>query len=89
MAQWKPLPSSNLRRVRYFKKNALLAVEFKSGRIWIYGCVPWSRYMGLLSAKSSHGKYFNRYIRLKYQFLEVPWRVARKLGLITGGKESE
>jgi hypothetical protein len=60
---WKNVSkSSNLNRVRYYSDISILAVEFKSGDLYLYGNVPEEHYRGLLRAKS-RGKYFSAHIR--------------------------
>lgn len=55
-----PVRSSNLSAVGYDGAN--LFVRFHSGGIYRYSQVPSSLYEGLLRA-SSHGTYFDRYIK--------------------------
>ncbi len=57
-----PVQSSNLRSVGYDRESGTLEIEFKSGRVYQYSGVPEEVYEGLMSA-SSHGTYFDRYIR--------------------------
>jgi hypothetical protein len=57
------LNSSAIRAVGY--DGYLLAVEFRSGRIYTLHGVPEYHYHGLLNA-SSPGQYFNAYLKGRY-----------------------
>ena len=54
--------SSNLTSVGYDTENMILEIEFHNGSIYQYINVPESKYDGLMKA-SSHGKYFDAYIK--------------------------
>ena len=54
--------SSNLASVGYDFTREVLEIEFLNGGIYQYFNVPSSVYSGLMSA-SSHGTYFDRYIK--------------------------
>ena len=54
--------SSNLASVGYDADNQILEIEFKHGGIYQYSNVPEPVYMGLMNA-SSHGQYFDRFIK--------------------------
>lgn len=54
--------SSNLHSVGYDPNSNILEIEFLSGRIYRYSNVPHHIYLELMNA-SSHGKYFNAYIK--------------------------
>ena len=62
--------SSNIKSVGYDSKSKILEIEFHSGGIYQYFNVPESIYNGILSA-SSHGSYFHRYIKDKYQWSKI------------------
>lgn len=86
MGDWRPVQSSNLNRVRYFRPARLLVIEFKDrytglpSSIYLYSKVPWSVYMGLIRAKSKGG-YHARKIRDRYDYQPVPMREAVRVGL--------
>jgi len=54
--------SSNLASVGYDSIAQTLEVEFNHGGIYQYSGVPSSVYSGLMAA-SSHGQYFDRYVK--------------------------
>jgi KTSC domain len=54
--------SSNLTSVGYDSISQTLEVEFNHGGIYQYSGVPASVYADLMAA-SSHGQYFDRYIK--------------------------
>lgn len=58
----KYVSSSNLSSVGYDSSTNTLEIEFNSGGIYQYYGVPELKYIGLMSA-SSHGQYFDRYIK--------------------------
>ena len=80
MLDWKPVLSSNLTRILYFKKRKLLVVQFKGERIWLYVGVPLSVVKALLAAESK-GRYFNNHIRTnpRYPHQEVTDRFYKML----------
>ena len=57
-----PVSSSNLKAVGYDSESKTLQIEFLSGGLYEYYNVPESIYNGLMSA-SSHGSYFDKYIK--------------------------
>ncbi|MCY7407678.1 MAG: KTSC domain-containing protein [Alkalinema sp. CAN_BIN05] len=54
--------SSNLASVGYDSSAQVLEVEFLHGGIYQYSGVPSSVYSGLIAA-SSHGSYFDQYVK--------------------------
>lgn len=66
-----PVSSSNLAAVGYDAERQILEVEFLNGSIYQYLNVPLHIYEQLMNA-SSHGEYFNRYIRKGgYQYKRI------------------
>lgn len=61
----KNVQSSNIASIGYDRDEKILEIEFHSGGIYQYFNVPESIYFGLMSA-SSHGQYFNVYIKKIY-----------------------
>lgn len=59
-----PVKSSNIKSVGH--EQQILEIEFHSGAIYSYSGVPEKVYTELMSA-SSHGVYFNKNIKEKYQ----------------------
>ena len=57
--------SRNLRSVGYDRSTQTLEVEFNSGGIYQYFHVSENVYTGLMDA-SSHGRYFNHFIKNRY-----------------------
>jgi hypothetical protein len=57
--------SSNLRSIGYDISTQTLEIEFNSGGVYQYFHVPENVYTGLMDA-SSHGRYFNHFIRDEY-----------------------
>ena len=69
----KNVQSSHLKAVGYDSQSQILIVQFHGGRIYQYSNVPASEYQGLMSA-SSHGTYFDRYIKKhpeRYPYVEL------------------
>lgn len=62
--------SSNLSSVGYDSENQILEIEFKKSGIYQYYRVPLNVYNGLMTA-SSHGEYFNAYIKGVYDFKKI------------------
>ena len=62
--------SSNLSSVGYDSENQILEIEFKKSGIYQYYKVPLNVYNGLMNA-SSHGEYFNAYIKGVYDFKKI------------------
>jgi hypothetical protein len=58
--------SSDLSSIGYDISSQTLEIEFNSGAIYDYFNVPPPIYQGLMSAQS-HGRYFNAYIKDRYQ----------------------
>lgn len=65
-----PVSSSNLKSIGYDASQAILEVEFHDSRVYQYFGVPPREYRALMVA-SSHGTYFNAYIRGKYHCSRV------------------
>jgi hypothetical protein len=64
------MPSSVIRSFAYAPQQRALAIEFVSGRRYIYRDVPVDVADALASAPS-RGSYFNRMIRDAYDFDEI------------------
>ena len=62
--------SSNLKSVGYDSNEKTLEIEFLNGAVYQYFNVPPEIYNTLMRA-SSHGRYFNKYIRNKYKFRKI------------------
>ncbi|HLP90779.1 MAG TPA: KTSC domain-containing protein [Nostocaceae cyanobacterium] len=54
--------SSNIASIGYDAENRILEVEFLNSSVYQYFNIPQSLYQGLMSA-SSHGSYFDAYIK--------------------------
>ena len=54
--------SSELVSIGYDADSLVLEVEFRMGAIYAYHGIPAAVHEGLMSA-TSHGKYFNQYVR--------------------------
>lgn len=57
--------SSNVESIGYDKSKKIIEIEFKKGSVYQYKEVPENIFNNFLYA-SSHGKYFNVYIKDKY-----------------------
>jgi len=67
----KYVDSSNLKSVGYSPADETLEIEFNSGSVYQYFLVPKNLYDGLMNA-SSHGKYFDQYIKkANFRYREV------------------
>ncbi|MDD2715146.1 MAG: KTSC domain-containing protein [Candidatus Wallbacteria bacterium] len=66
----KKVQSSQLKSVGYDNENKVLEVEMSDGSIVQYYDVPKREYENLLNAES-HGKFFYRYVKEKYQHQQV------------------
>lgn len=64
------LRSSNLRAAAYDPGTRVLTIEFRNGRAYTYSAVPPNVYAGLLAA-GSHGRYFQQWIRGRYQYRQI------------------
>ena len=62
--------STSMRSIGYDVKKRILEVEFPSGKIYRYFGVPGLLLLRLLSADSI-GRYFNRYVRDRFEYAEV------------------
>lgn len=62
--------SSNLSSVGYDSENQILEIEFKKSGIYQYYKVPLNVYNGLMTA-SSHGEYFNDYIKNNFAYNKI------------------
>ena len=65
------MPSSVIQRFAYDRDTRILMITFVSGLHYLYLDVPETVYEGLKQAQSK-GRYFNRYIRERYQFERLP-----------------
>lgn len=57
-----PVSSSKLTSIGYNPQERILEIEFLNGSVYQYFDVPSNIYSGLMSA-SSHGRYFDAYIK--------------------------
>lgn len=62
--------SSNIESIGYDESKKILEIEFKRGNLYQYEGVPENLFQNLLHA-SSHGKYFNTYIKDKYPTIKI------------------
>lgn len=62
--------SSNISSIGYDSDRQVLEIEFHSGGICQYFDVPPSRHDGLMRA-TSHGQYFDQYIKDIYSYRKV------------------
>lgn len=65
------MPSTVIRRFDYAPKTQELTVEFVSGRRYVYSGVPQPEVERMRGAFAK-GSYFNRRIRDRYGFRELP-----------------
>lgn len=65
-----PVSSSNLKSVGYDPITTTLEIEFLSGRVYQYYGVSQLVYNQLMAA-SSHGSFFNAYIRDNYRYRQL------------------
>ena len=68
--QRQAVSSSNLSSVGYDPSTKTLEIEFNNGGIYQYDNVPQSVFRDLMNA-SSHGKYFNAYIKGVYTYTKT------------------
>ncbi|MRI64720.1 KTSC domain-containing protein [Ornithobacterium rhinotracheale] len=61
-----PVRSSVIRAIDYNHSTMQLYINFRSGYTYVYHRVPKSVFNGLLRAPSK-GKFFNRYIRGRFE----------------------
>jgi hypothetical protein len=59
------LRSTALREAAYDSQTRVLAITFRSGKVYRYSDVPRNVYAGLVQA-GSHGRYFNQWIKGRY-----------------------
>jgi hypothetical protein len=64
------ITSSNLVSIDYDLSSQTLQIEFNGGRVYQYFDVPQSQFEGLRNA-TSHGQYFNEFIKGKYRYARV------------------
>ena len=64
------MPSTVIRRFDYTPERRELAVEFTTGRRYVYCDVPEEEARAMRSAFAK-GRYFNAHIRDRYRFLEI------------------
>jgi hypothetical protein len=62
--------STTIATVGYDEALSLLQLEFCSGAVYLYFCVPAAVYLALLDAPSK-GRYFNGIIRGRYPYRQV------------------
>lgn len=66
----KPVESSMLQSIGYDRSKHVLELEFTSRQVYQYFDVPAALHKELLEA-SSHGSYFNDYIKDQFLFTKV------------------
>jgi lysyl-tRNA synthetase class 2 len=64
------MPSTVIRDFAYDLEPRVLAVQFMSGRTYVYYDVPLDVHAGLIGANSK-GEYFNAHIRDRFDYREV------------------
>lgn len=64
------MPSTAIANFNYDPKRKILAVTFLSGNLYYYKAVPQMVYNGLKAAMSK-GRYFNDFIKNKFEFEHV------------------
>ena len=69
-ANWTPVQSSNLLKVRYDPAHKTLEITFHSGSTYAYYAVPEEIYRNLLTAPSK-GKYHHKYIKTQYRYKKI------------------
>lgn len=62
--------SSNIKSIGYDLKLKILEIEFREGGIYQYFNVPEFIFNNLMRA-SSHGSYFNKYIKNNYRWTKI------------------
>lgn len=62
-----PVTSENIKEIGYDPRLSILEIEFHSGGTYQYFDVPENVHQALLNA-SSHGKFFDDYIRYSYRY---------------------
>jgi hypothetical protein len=67
---WRFVESSSLHYIGYDRKKKMLHVWFRASHWYTYDNVSYYRYRKLLHAESK-GRYFNRFIRLKYVYHKI------------------
>jgi lysyl-tRNA synthetase class 2 len=70
LKKFRIVESSNLNQVYYDRRFHHLYIEFKSGTTYRYTNVSYYRYHMLMNSESK-GKYFNRYIKGKYDYERI------------------
>ena len=64
------MPSTVIRRFDYSPETRELAVEFVTGRRYVYAAVP-PELAGKLRAAFAKGPFFNRHIRGRFAYREI------------------
>ncbi len=62
--------STNIRSIGYDVDSKILEIEFHAGGVYQYFNVPQTIYSSLMGA-SSHGSYFHKYIKGKYEYRKI------------------
>jgi hypothetical protein len=70
LATFQEVMSSNLEAVEYDSDNAMLYIQFHSGSEYVFLDVPQDVYEELMEA-DSHGKYFWKHIRDRYEYHRI------------------
>ena len=66
----KSVTSSNIKSIGYDENTKTLEIDFKRGGLYQYSDVPMNVYIALINA-TSHGKYFQKFVRDKYATTKV------------------
>jgi hypothetical protein len=64
------MPSTVIKQYNYFPELKILEITFVSGLIYEYLDVP-EKTFKMLDVSGSKGRYFNRYIKDKFQFKKL------------------
>lgn len=68
--QSKTVKSSNIQSISYKPEEKELYVGFKTGSLYKYKDVPSARHKAFMNAES-HGKFFHKKIKGKFDFVKV------------------
>ena len=66
----KSVRSRDLALIGYDQATSILEIVFRAGGVYRYRQVPENVYHSLMTA-SSHGTYFQKYIKAQYDFVKV------------------
>lgn len=68
--QRQQVSSSDISSIGYDPNSNILEIEFLNKRVYQYLNVPEDLFQEIMSA-SSHGKYFNNFIKDKFNFIQI------------------